>query len=56
MDGRRLRAFVQNLLTTPDDSEWVGFLGDAFRAYNSNMKLPALPVTAVQPVAAVGLR
>lgn len=38
----RLRAFLKNLLTTPDDEEWVGFLGDAFRAYNLNMKVPAL--------------
>ncbi|MBX3252330.1 MAG: alpha/beta hydrolase [Myxococcales bacterium] len=38
----RLRAFMKNLLTTPDDREWVGFLGDAFRAYNLSMKVPAL--------------
>jgi pimeloyl-ACP methyl ester carboxylesterase len=38
----RLEAFLKNLLTTPDDREWVGFLGDAFRAYNLNMKVPTL--------------
>jgi 2-hydroxy-6-oxonona-2,4-dienedioate hydrolase len=38
----RLRAFVRNLLTTADDGEWARFLGDAFRAYNLNMKVPAL--------------
>lgn len=40
--AERLRAFVKNLLTTLDDEEWVGFLGDAFRSYNLSMKVPAL--------------
>lgn len=38
----RLHGFLRNLLTTPDDAEWVGFLGEAFRAYNLNMRVPAL--------------
>lgn len=38
---RRLKAFTQHLLTTPDD-EWTPYLGDAFRAYNLNMQVPAL--------------
>lgn len=35
----RLRKFVANLLTTYDD-DWMPYLGDAFRSYNMNMKLP----------------
>ncbi len=38
---RRLQAFVRNLLTTTDD-DWVPYLGDAFRLYNLNMRVPAL--------------
>ena len=37
----RLRKFVSNLLTTYDD-DWMPYLGDAFRSYNMNMKLPVL--------------
>ena len=38
---KRLRACVQHLLTTTDD-DWVPYLGDAFRAYNLDMRVPAL--------------
>lgn len=37
----RLRDFVKNLLTTVDD-DWMPYLGDAFRSFNLNMKIPAL--------------
>jgi 2-hydroxy-6-oxonona-2,4-dienedioate hydrolase len=36
----RLRAFLAQLLTTPDE-EWIGYLGDAFLAFHMNMKVPA---------------
>jgi pimeloyl-ACP methyl ester carboxylesterase len=38
---KRLRAFVKNLLTTTDD-DWMPYLGDAFRSYNLDMRIPAL--------------
>jgi pimeloyl-ACP methyl ester carboxylesterase len=38
---RRLKAFVRNLLTTTDD-DWMPFLGDAIRACNMEMRVPAL--------------
>ena len=38
---RRLRNFTQHLLTTHDD-DWMEYLGDAFRSFNLNMKVPAL--------------
>lgn len=37
----RLAKFVKNLLTTLDD-DWAPYLGDAFRSYNLNMKVPVL--------------
>lgn len=37
----RLRAFMKNLLTTTND-DWLPYLGDAFRSYNMNMKIPVL--------------
>ena len=37
----RLRKFVQNLLTTYDD-DWMPYLGDAFRSYTMNMKIPMI--------------
>lgn len=37
----RLRRFVRHLLTTADD-DWMHYLGDAFRSFNLNMKVPAL--------------
>jgi len=36
----RLRAFLAQLLTTPDE-DWIGYLGDAFLAFHMNMKVPA---------------
>lgn len=38
---RRRDAFLRNLLTTPDD-DWVGYLGDAFRCYRLDMRVPTL--------------
>jgi pimeloyl-ACP methyl ester carboxylesterase len=38
---RRLDAFTRNLLTTTDD-DWKPFLGDAVRACNMDMRVPAL--------------
>ena len=38
---RRLKAFTRNLLTTTDD-DWMPFLGDAVRACNMDMRVPAL--------------
>ncbi|XXF78957.1 alpha/beta hydrolase [Myxococcaceae bacterium GXIMD 01537] len=38
---RRLKALVQNLLTTTDD-DWAPYLGDAFRSFNMDMRVPAL--------------
>lgn len=38
---RRLKAFVRHLLTTTDD-DWAPFLGDAVRACNMDMRIPAL--------------
>ncbi|NTX01059.1 alpha/beta fold hydrolase [Myxococcus sp. CA040A] len=38
---RRLKAFVRHLLTTTDD-DWAPFLGDAVRACNMDMRVPAL--------------
>ena len=38
---QRLRRFTQHLLTTQDD-DWMRYLGDAFRSFNLNMKVPAL--------------
>ncbi|MCP3162292.1 alpha/beta fold hydrolase [Myxococcus qinghaiensis] len=38
---RRLKAFVRHLLTTTDD-DWAPFLGDAVRAFNMDMRIPAL--------------
>ena len=38
---QRLRNFTQHLLTTRDD-DWMQYLGDAFRSFNMNMKVPAL--------------
>src|SRR5262249_17306615 len=40
----RLRASLRYLLTT-DDEDWVPYLGDAFRSFNLDMRVPAL----VQP-------
>lgn len=37
----RLKKFVSNLLTTLDD-DWAPYLGDAFRSYKLNMKVPPL--------------
>ncbi|HVK13443.1 MAG TPA: alpha/beta fold hydrolase [Gemmataceae bacterium] len=36
---RRLRKFLGGLLTTWDD-DWAGYLGDAFRDYNLDMRVP----------------
>lgn len=38
---RRLAAFLRHLLTTPGD-DWTPYLGDAFRAYRMDMRVPAL--------------
>ena len=38
---RRLEAFLRNLLTTPGD-DWMPYLGDAFRSYRMDMRVPAL--------------
>jgi pimeloyl-ACP methyl ester carboxylesterase len=38
---QRLRNFTRHLLTTQDD-DWMQYLGDAFRSFNMNMKVPAL--------------
>lgn len=38
---RRLKALVRHLLTTTDD-DWMPYLGDAFRAFNMDMRVPAL--------------
>ncbi|WP_163782497.1 alpha/beta fold hydrolase [Myxococcus vastator] len=38
---RRLKAFVRHLLTTTND-DWAPFLGDAVRACNMDMRVPAL--------------
>lgn len=38
---RRLEAFVRHLLTTTDD-DWAPYLGDAVRAFNMDMRVPAL--------------
>ncbi|MBA2662256.1 MAG: alpha/beta fold hydrolase [Bradymonadaceae bacterium] len=40
---KRLEAFLANLLTTPEDQEWVGYMGDVFRSVNlARMKIPRL--------------
>jgi pimeloyl-ACP methyl ester carboxylesterase len=39
----RLEAFMRGLLTTTDDAEWTGYLGDAFLSYRmQDMKVPGL--------------
>ncbi len=38
---RRLKAFVRHLLTTHDD-DWMPYLGDAFRSFNLDIRVPAL--------------
>ncbi|MBA3539208.1 MAG: alpha/beta hydrolase, partial [Deltaproteobacteria bacterium] len=38
---KRLQKFVKNLLTTTDD-DWAPYLGDAFRSFNLDMRVPAL--------------
>lgn len=38
---RRLKAFVRHLLTTVDD-DWAPYLGDSFRSFNMDMRIPAL--------------
>lgn len=39
---KRLAKFTKNLLTTPDDELWRPYLGDAFRSYNLDMRIPML--------------
>ena len=34
--------FLAHLLSTPDDPDWAGFLGDAFLAYRLDMRVPRL--------------
>jgi pimeloyl-ACP methyl ester carboxylesterase len=38
---KRLQAFVKNLVTTEGD-DWTPYLGDAFRSYRMDMRIPAL--------------
>ncbi len=37
----RLKAFLKNLLTSWDDT-WATYMGEALRAYDTNMRMPAL--------------
>jgi len=42
---KRLAAFTRNLLTTTDD-DWMPYLGDAFRSFNMDMRVPPLATPA----------
>ena len=39
---KRLAKFTSNLLTTADDALWRPYLGEAFRSYNLDMRVPML--------------